>query len=53
MSVFGVDLGGTKIRAAIADPSGTVLAETVEPAVGGDVEAVVAQVVALREAALG
>jgi predicted NBD/HSP70 family sugar kinase len=47
--VLGVDLGGTKIRAAIADTRGSVLAETVERAVGGDVDAVVAQVVALRD----
>jgi predicted NBD/HSP70 family sugar kinase len=47
--VLGVDLGGTKVRAAIADTSGMVLAETVEPAVGGVVGPVVAQVVALRD----
>jgi predicted NBD/HSP70 family sugar kinase len=48
--VLAVDLGGTKIRAAIADPSGIILAETVEPTVGGDVDAVAAQAVALRDA---
>jgi predicted NBD/HSP70 family sugar kinase len=47
--VLGVDLGGTKVRAAIAETSGAVVAEAVEPAAGGDVEAVVAQVVALRD----
>jgi len=47
--LLGVDLGGTKLRAALADEAGTILAEIVEPAIGGTVEAIVAQVVAVRE----
>jgi len=44
--VFGVDLGGTKLRAALADDTGTILAELVEPTVHGSGEQIVAQVVA-------
>jgi predicted NBD/HSP70 family sugar kinase len=44
--VFGVDLGGTKLRAALADDTGTILAELVEPTVHGSGEEIVAQVVA-------
>ena len=46
--VFGADLGGTKLRAAIADAAGTVLAELVEPTVHGPGSAIVAQVAAAR-----
>jgi predicted NBD/HSP70 family sugar kinase len=42
--VLGVDLGGTKVRAAIAGPDGAVLAELEEPTARGPGEAVVAQV---------
>jgi glucokinase len=42
--LFGADLGGTKLRAAIADASGTILDELVEPTVRGSGEEIVAQV---------
>jgi glucokinase len=45
--VVGVDLGGTKIRAALADLGGHVLAETTEPADRHGGEAVVEQITAL------
>jgi len=48
--LFGVDLGGTKLRAALADGSGTVLAELVEPTVRGTGAAIVARVAAVRHA---
>ena len=51
--LLGVDLGGTKLRAALADEAGAILAETVEPACGGTVDAIVAQVVAVRETLAG
>jgi predicted NBD/HSP70 family sugar kinase len=44
--VLGVDLGGTKLRAALADEVGTILAELVEPTVRGSGEDVIAQVAA-------
>ena len=42
--LFGADLGGTKLRAALADASGTILGELVEPTVRGTGEEIVAQV---------
>ena len=42
--VLGVDLGGTKVRAALAAPDGSILAELVEPTAKGPGEAIVAQV---------
>lgn len=33
--VVGIDLGGTKVRAALADADGTILAEVTEPTDGG------------------
>jgi predicted NBD/HSP70 family sugar kinase len=42
--LFGADLGGTKLRAAIADASGTILDELVETTVRGSGEKIVAQV---------
>jgi len=42
--VLGVDLGGTKLRAALARLDGSVLAELEEPTARGPGEAVVAQV---------
>jgi len=44
--VLGVDLGGTKVRAALAAVDGTVLAELVEPTVRGSGEEIVGQVAA-------
>lgn len=44
--LFGADLGGTKLRAALADASGTIIAELVEPTVRGSGEQIVAQVAA-------
>jgi len=44
--VFGADLGGTKLRAALADASGTILAELVEPTVRGSGREIAAQVAA-------
>lgn len=44
--VLGVDLGGTKLRAALAGIDGTVFADLVEPTVHGPGEAIVEQVVA-------
>ncbi len=51
--VLAVDLGGTKLRAALADETGDVGAESVELAVGGSADAVVAQVAAVRESLAG
>ncbi len=48
--VLAVDLGGSKVRAALARPEGKVLAELVEATVHGRAEAYVAQVVRLRDA---
>ena len=45
-TVLGVDIGGTKLRAALAGPDGTVLAELVEPTDRGSGEEIVAQVAA-------
>jgi predicted NBD/HSP70 family sugar kinase len=42
--LFAADLGGTKLRAAIADEEGTILAEIVEPTVQGSGAEVVGQV---------
>lgn len=47
-TLLGIDLGGTKLRAALADADGTIRAEIVEPAAGGPVEAIVAQVWSVR-----
>ena len=44
--VLGVDLGGTKLRAALVDDVGTILAELVEPTVHGSGAEIVVQVVA-------
>jgi predicted NBD/HSP70 family sugar kinase len=44
--VLGVDLGGTKMRAALADGEGAILAELIEPTVRGNGEAIVGQVAA-------
>jgi len=44
--LFGADLGGTKLRAALADTSGTIINELVEPTVRGSGEEIVAQVAA-------
>ncbi len=41
--VLGVDLGGTKVRAALAGPDGAVLAEVVEPTAHGRAGAIPAQ----------
>lgn len=48
--VFGADVGGTKIQAALADMNGTIVAESVEPTdpLGG--EHVVKQLVSLNNA---
>ena len=51
--LLGIDLGGTKLRAALADEAGAILAETVEPATGGAGDAIVAQVVAVLETLAG
>jgi glucokinase len=48
--VLGVDLGGTKMRAAVADLRGAILAEVVEPTVHGPAERIVAQVAAAHVA---
>ncbi len=48
--VLGVDLGGTKMRAAFADLHGGILAEVVEPTAHGSAEQVVAQVAAAHVA---
>jgi glucokinase len=45
--VLGVDLGGTKMRAALAGPGDAFLAEVEEPTVRGAGEAIVAQVARL------
>jgi glucokinase len=42
--VFAADLGGTKLRAALADATGRILAELVEPTVRGTGEEIVAHV---------
>lgn len=42
--LFAADLGGTKLRAALADEEGTILAEFVEPTVQGSGEEIVGQV---------
>ncbi len=48
-SIFGVDVGGTKVHAALADASGTLLAETVVPtAINGGIE-LIDQIVELRQ----
>ena len=47
--VLGVDLGGAKIRAALADLSGASVAETVAPTDRRGGVAVIAQIGALRE----
>ena len=47
--VLGVDLGGTKLRAALAEIGGTILAELVEPTARGSGEEIVAQVAAALE----
>ncbi len=44
MPIFGVDLGGTKLRAALALADGTILGEVVEPTVRGSGDEIVAQV---------
>jgi predicted NBD/HSP70 family sugar kinase len=43
-AVLGVDLGGTKVRVAIAGPDGAILAEQEEPTARGAAKAIVAQV---------
>lgn len=48
--VLGVDLGGTKVRAALADAHGAILAEVVEPTARGPAGRIVAQVAAARVA---
>jgi predicted NBD/HSP70 family sugar kinase len=54
-SLFGVDVGGTKIRTALATADGSILAERVEPTVGdsatGLVELIAAALARLREEA--
>lgn len=42
--VLAVDIGGTKLRAAIADDRGDLAGEIVEPTVVGDADGLVAQV---------
>jgi glucokinase len=42
--VLGIDVGGTKLRAAIADGAGAVIAETTEPTDGREAGRLVAQV---------
>ncbi len=41
---FGVDIGGTKMRTALAAADGTILAETVEPTVGDSAAGLVARI---------
>lgn len=45
--LIGIDLGGSKVRAAIADGTGTILAEDVEPTTAAGGDAVVRQLASL------
>ncbi len=47
--VWGGDLGGTKLRIAIADLSGEIVAEAIEPTVRDGGEAVIAQISRLTQ----
>ncbi len=47
MSFIGIDLGGTKIRAAIADSNGRILQETVVNTASNDADAVIRQIVSV------
>jgi predicted NBD/HSP70 family sugar kinase len=47
--VLGIDLGGTKLHAALADAAGTVLGEALEPTDPRGGLAIVAQIGALRD----
>jgi glucokinase len=47
--VLGLDVGGTKLRAAIADRAGTVIAELLEPTSGEDAKDLLAQLRDVRD----
>ena len=49
-TIFGVDLGGTKVRAAAATRGGRIVAETVEPTEHGDAAVYLGQLRRLRDA---
>src|SRR5450432_2310120 len=51
--VLGVDLGGVKIRAALADLSGAAVAETTAPTDPGGGASVIEQIVRLRDELIG
>ncbi|TCR82410.1 ROK family transcriptional regulator [Rhizobium sp. BK376] len=48
--VFGVDVGGTKVHAALADLSGTIVGEIVEPTDGRGGERIIEQVARISDA---
>jgi predicted NBD/HSP70 family sugar kinase len=50
--VLGIDLGGTKLHAALADLQGGTVAESIEPTTGEGGSAVVAQIGRMTEALL-
>src|SRR3979490_639023 len=50
--VLGIDLGGTKLHAALADLRGVIVAESIEPTTGEGGAAVVAQIGRMADALL-
>ncbi len=51
--LFGVDVGGTKLRTALADDDGTILAERVEPTVRDSAHGLVERIAAALDDLLG